>query len=149
MHRERHRAARVDRRDLFDRERVGNVSGVDAAVCFGDEDAHDAGAIERGKHLARKGVLAIPLRDVRSDLALRDLRGKVGDLPLFFGKIELSTCSGVDQTFTSNASPWPPPEQIEAIPYPPPRLRNWWISVPTMRAPDAPIGCPNATAPPC
>src|SRR6478672_4219498 len=46
------------------------------------------------------------------------------------------------------ASPWPPPEQIAAQPRPPPRRRSSWTSTPRMRAPDAPIGWPRATAPP-
>ena len=46
------------------------------------------------------------------------------------------------------ASPWPPPEQIAAIPIPPPRRFNSFASVRMIRAPLAPIGCPSATAPP-
>src|SRR5436190_6925946 len=46
------------------------------------------------------------------------------------------------------ASPCPPPEQIAAQPSPPPRRRNSWTRTPRMRAPDAPIGWPSATAPP-
>src|SRR6476661_3870420 len=49
----------------------------------------------------------------------------------------------------SIASPWAAPEQIAASPMPPPRRRSWCTSVPTRRAPEAPMGCPKATAPPC
>src|SRR5207237_9536586 len=49
---------------------------------------------------------------------------------------------------TSTASPWPPPEQIAAQPSPPPRRRSSSTSEPRIRAPEAPIGCPSATAPP-
>ena len=52
------------------------------------------------------------------------------------------------QTSTMTASPWPPPEQIAATPRPPPRRRSSQISVVRMRAPEAPIGCPRAIAPP-
>src|SRR4029079_15257125 len=52
-------------------------------------------------------------------------------------------------TSISIASPWAAPEQIAASTIPPPRRRNWCTSVPTRRAPEAPIGWPKATAPPC
>src|SRR5690606_27057172 len=46
------------------------------------------------------------------------------------------------------ASPCPPPEQMAAIPMPPPRRFNSYANVRIMRAPLAPIGCPSATDPP-
>src|ERR1019366_418543 len=46
------------------------------------------------------------------------------------------------------ASPWARPPQIAASPRPPPRRRRAIASVPTIRAPDAPTGCPMAMAPP-
>src|SRR3954451_6128850 len=46
------------------------------------------------------------------------------------------------------ASPWPPPEQMAATPRPPPRRRSSCTSVPSTRAPEAPIGWPRAIAPP-
>ncbi len=52
------------------------------------------------------------------------------------------------QTRTITASPCPPPEQIAAQPRPPPRRRSSSTSEPRMRAPEAPIGWPSATAPP-
>src|SRR5262249_16723798 len=55
---------------------------------------------------------------------------------------------GADQTSISRASPCPPPEQMAARPSPPPFRRSSWTIVATMRPPDAPIGCPSATAPP-
>ena len=52
------------------------------------------------------------------------------------------------QTSIRSASPCPPPEQIAASPSPPPERRSSWIIVVTIRPPEAPIGCPSATAPP-
>src|SRR5947207_11219747 len=52
------------------------------------------------------------------------------------------------QTSMSSASPWPPPEQIAARPRPPPLRCSSWIIVASIRAPEAPIGWPSATAPP-
>src|SRR5262245_51057735 len=52
------------------------------------------------------------------------------------------------QTSIRSASPCPPPEQIAASPSPPPVRRRSCTIVPTMRPPEAPIGCPSATAPP-
>src|SRR5262249_10494444 len=46
------------------------------------------------------------------------------------------------------APPCPPPEQIAAQPRPPPRRRSSSTRLPRIRAPEAPIGCPRATAPP-
>src|SRR5262249_56054054 len=46
------------------------------------------------------------------------------------------------------APPCPPPEQIAAQPRPPPRRRSSSSRLPRMRAPEAPIGGPSATAPP-
>src|SRR5690606_33176392 len=46
------------------------------------------------------------------------------------------------------ASPCPPPEQMAAMPMPPPRRFNSYANVRIMRAPLAPIGCPSATDPP-
>src|SRR5215218_2981067 len=51
-------------------------------------------------------------------------------------------------TSIRRASPWPPPEQIAASPSPPPLRRRSCTIVATMRPPEAPIGCPSATAPP-
>src|SRR5439155_8929437 len=51
-------------------------------------------------------------------------------------------------TSMSSASPWPPPEQIAARPSPPPLRCSSWIIVARILAPEAPIGCPSATAPP-
>src|SRR5207253_552183 len=51
-------------------------------------------------------------------------------------------------TSISTASPWPPPEQMAARPRPPPLRRSSYTIVPRMRPPEAPIGCPSATAPP-
>src|SRR5262249_24723975 len=42
----------------------------------------------------------------------------------------------------------PPPRQRVARPYRPSRRASSWTSVATIRAPDAPIGCPRAIAPP-
>src|SRR5262249_12341311 len=53
-----------------------------------------------------------------------------------------------DHTSRSNASPWPPPEQIAARPRPPPFRRSSCTIVARIRAPEAPIGWPSATAPP-
>jgi len=55
--------------------------------------------------IAWKCMIAIPLRDVRSDLALGYLGCELRDLPLFLGQIELRARPGIDQTFTSKASP--------------------------------------------
>mmetsp|Transcript_37237 Transcript_37237/g.105112 ORF Transcript_37237/g.105112 Transcript_37237/m.105112 type:complete len:241 (+) Transcript_37237:128-850(+) len=42
----------------------------------------------------------------------------------------------------------PPPLQMEAVPYLAPLARSRLQSCPTTRAPDMPMGCPRATAPP-
>src|SRR5581483_4813905 len=52
------------------------------------------------------------------------------------------------QTSSRSASPWPPPLQIAARPSPPPDRRSSCTIVATIRPPEAPIGCPSATAPP-
>src|SRR3954470_15047707 len=46
------------------------------------------------------------------------------------------------------ASPWPPPPHSVAPPSFTARRRIWSASVSPSRAPEAPIGCPSATAPP-
>src|SRR6185312_3238418 len=51
-------------------------------------------------------------------------------------------------TSSTVASPWAAPEQIAATPLPPPRRRSSWMTVPSRRAPEAPMGWPSATAPP-
>ena len=75
MHRNGYRRSRVDAGKLFDRQRVRDVVGAGAAVLFGHENSHDPGVGELAVELARKDVIAIPLRDVRRDLTLCDLRG--------------------------------------------------------------------------
>ena len=64
------------------------------------------------------------------------------------GSIARSCCSRRARPRSSSASPWPPPEQIAASPSPPPSRRRLCTSVARMRAPEAPIGWPSATAPP-
>src|SRR5690606_21088499 len=51
-------------------------------------------------------------------------------------------------TVTISASPWPPPPHSAAAPTPPPRRRSSSARVSRSRAPDMPIGCPSAIAPP-
>ena len=53
-----------------------------------------------------------------------------------------------EPTEISSASPCPPPPQSAATPVPPPRRRSSYARVSTSRAPEAPIGCPSAIAPP-
>ena len=62
-----------------------------------------------------------------------------------------SLCSGPAQargTRTMRASPWPPPPQSAAAPTPPPRRLSSSARCRAIRAPDMPIGCPRAMAPP-
>ena len=91
MHRYRDGRAGVDSRQLFDRERVRYVIGADAAVRFGNDNPHDAGIGQLFVQLARKRMLAIPLRDVRSDLALRDFGAPEPPIGALVGEFELRT----------------------------------------------------------
>src|SRR5690606_38950054 len=50
---------------------------------------------------------------------------------------------------TERATALPPPRQRVASPVDRPRSSSAWMSVVRTRAPDAPIGWPSATAPPC
>jgi hypothetical protein len=54
-------------------------------VLFRNEDPHQARLGELAVELARERVLAVPARDVRGDLALRDLGGQRADGPLLLG----------------------------------------------------------------
>lgn len=49
-------------------------------------------------------VLAIPLRDVRSNLTLGDLRGEFADRDLILGQLELRSASG-DRCYAATLFP--------------------------------------------
>src|SRR6266568_414523 len=50
---------------------------------------------------------------------------------------------------STTASPWPTPMQIAATPQRSPEVASERASVPRIRVPEAPSGCPIAMAPPC
>jgi len=82
MHRDRYRGSGVNPCKFFYRKRIRNVIGAGAAILFGNENAHDAGVGEFRIEFARKDVFAIPLRNLRRDLTLRDLGGQRADRAL-------------------------------------------------------------------
>jgi hypothetical protein len=82
MNRHGHRRSGIDTGELLDRERVREIVRSSAAVLFGHENSHDAGARQLSIKLAGKNVVPIPLRDEGRDLALRDLRRERSDLAL-------------------------------------------------------------------
>ena len=89
MYGDGYRGAGVDARQLLDRKGVREIVGAGAAVLLGNENPHDPRVGQLLVELARKDVLAIPSRDVRRYLALRDLGRQCADRALLVGELEL------------------------------------------------------------
>lgn len=89
MHRKRHGGSGIDLGYFFDRKGKAQIVGAAAAELLGDDDPQQAGFRQLGVQLARKDVLAIPFRDIRRNLSLRDLLGQLTDRDLIGGQLEL------------------------------------------------------------
>src|ERR1019366_6754199 len=108
--------------------------------------------VERRKVAPGLAARRLYLDDLRAEVgeepccdAARQERRQIDDADSREGTAEVRPHPAASSTA---ASPWARPPQIAASPRPPPRRRRAIANVPTMRAPEAPTGCPMAMAPP-
>src|SRR5204862_7918207 len=119
---------------------------VDPGVARDRAPVEDACSVRRARPVEARRPRHQRAVQVEEGGALRLGLGR--DRRRLLGRGAFAKAPHAPSTRRMSASPWPPPEQIAAQPSPPPRRRSSCTSTPRMRAPDAPIGCPRATAPP-
>ena len=86
VHLERGRRGAVGRRDLHDRERIGDVVGAGAVEFRRHGHAQHAELAHAGEGFAREARDAVAFGGRRRQFALGELAGHVTDLPLAFGQ---------------------------------------------------------------
>ena len=86
VHLERGRRRAVGRRDLHDRERIGDIVGAGAVELRRHGHAQHAELAHAGEGFAREARDAVAFGSRRRQFAGRKLAGHVADLPLAFGQ---------------------------------------------------------------
>ncbi|MNZ71011.1 hypothetical protein D3C78_893630 [compost metagenome] len=139
------RAGAIASSDFFQGHGIGHVAGVTATILLGYQHAEQA---EFGHLLDRfpgEAVFLVPLFGKRLEAFLGKSPDRIDDLLLL---VSYQHGSPQYRHSTAMAVASPPPMQMAATP----RRRLFWrradSRVTRIRAPDAPIGCPRAQAPP-
>src|SRR5712691_12392670 len=118
------------------------TQGVSAFHRYGRQ-RRAAGRLERDSEQERlPGHFASMFRSERIDLVARDVAVRRGKIEIELDRIRHHAIS------MAMAVASPPPMHRLAIPRLPPLFLSAPIRVTRMRAPEAPIGCPSAQAPP-
>ena len=85
-----HRDARVRRRQLLQRQQIGDRVEPHAAVLLGHRHPEEAEPAQLVDHIAREMLGAVPLRRLRLDARERELPRQIDDLALRLGEPDLN-----------------------------------------------------------
>ena len=86
MNAHHHGDGRVDGRDLLERDEIREHVEPETVILLRQQHSEEAQLAELGDHARVEMLFAIPLVDVRRDLAFRELAGDALDLALFFSE---------------------------------------------------------------